>query len=232
MSGPAFSVDVGNSSVGVVCWKEGAPRLARHAQPEEAAATLQGEVAVVSVAPQRLALLLAALPRAAHACVLDRPPVDLGPPGLLASAGADRVAAALALRPGPGVAIDAGTAATVDLVDASGRFHGGFIAPGPAAAAAGLARSAAQLPDLGGVVAPIEPGAETRAALSAGTWGLAVGGLDRLVEAALARLGGQGVRLVATGGWGDAWRRASRHARIEFDPLLVHRGILLWVASG
>jgi len=226
------TVDVGNSSIGVVSWRDGESRLVRHAQPEAAAGGLQGAVAIVSVAPERLRRLLAALPAGARPRVFEQAPPDLGAPGLLATAGADRLAAALALRPGPGVAIDAGTAVTVDLVDGAGRFVGGFIAPGPSAAAAGLAARTALLPDLGGDVVPIAPGAETRAALAAGTWGLAVGGLDRLVEAALATLGGHGVRLVATGGWGEAWRRASRLSGIELDPLLVHRGILRWAEAG
>jgi type III pantothenate kinase len=232
VSVPAFSVDVGNSSVGVVAWARGAPRLMRHAEPETAAAGLDGDVAIISVAPARLARLLEALPAAARPRVLERPPAELGATSLLETAGADRVAAALALRPGPAVAVDAGTAVTVDLVDGAGRYLGGFIAPGPAAAAAGLASVTARLPRLDGAPTPLSPGRETRAALAAGTWGMAVGGVDRLVEAARATLGAASVRVVATGGWGAAWMRDSRVAGVEGDELLVHRGIVLWAAGG
>jgi type III pantothenate kinase len=232
VSAPTFSVDVGNSSIGVVAWEGGSPRLTRHADPESATEGLYGDVAIIAVSKARLARMLIALPAEARPRVLERPPVGLGAPDLLATAGADRVAAALALLPGPAIAVDAGTAATVELVDGKGRYLGGFIAPGPAAAAAGLAEATARLPRLDGAPAPLKPGGETRAALAAGTWGLAVGGLDRLVELARAALGGDSVRVVATGGWSEAWKRDSRISSVELDDMLVHRGILRWAASG
>jgi len=229
VSAAAFTVDVGNSSVGVAEWSAGQPLLRRTAEPEQAAALLHGDVAVVSVAPARLARLLAAAPAAARVRVLAEPPADLGESGLLRSAGSDRIAVALALRPGPAVAVDAGTAVTVELVDAQGRYRGGFIAPGPRAALAGLVAATAQLPALEVGPVPLAPGTGTRAALLAGTWGLALGGVDRLVEEALAALGaGASVRVVATGGWGEAWQRASRRSGVEYDPALVHRGIARW----
>jgi pantothenate kinase type III len=228
VSAPAFTVDVGNSSIGVARWRGGVAELVRHAEPERAAATLAGEVSIVSVAPARLARLLASLPAGARPTLLERAPAGLGEPQLVASAGADRLAVALALWPGPAVAVDAGTAVTVELVDAQGRYLGGFIAPGPSTAAAGLATAAPRLPRLPGEPVPLQPGADTLAALSAGLWGQAVGGVDRLVELALERLGGRGVRVVATGGWGAAWSRDSRMQAVEFDPLLVHRGIVRW----
>ncbi len=232
MNAPAFTVDVGNSSVGVARWEAGVPHLERHERPEDAAALLAGDVAIVSVSPPRLARLLAALPPVARARVLREAPAGLGPAELLHSAGADRLAVALALQPGPAVAVDAGTAVTIEVVDCSGRYAGGFIAPGPAAGLAGLAQATAQLPHLDAQAAPLLPGTSTRAALLAGAWGLAVGGVDRLVEAALAALGGaQGVRIVATGGWGAAWLRDSHLRGIELDRALVHHGIRRWAGT-
>ena len=228
MSAPAFTVDVGNSSVGVVRWDGGAPQLVRHAEPQVAAATLAGDVAIISVAPARLERLLATLSRDCRPRVLEQAPADLGEPRLLESAGADRIAVALALRPGPAVAVDAGTALTVELVDAKGRYLGGYIAPGPAAAAAGLSLAAPRLPRLPGTPVPIQPGAVTQVAMSAGIWGQAVGGVDRLVESALERLGSGSIRVVATGGWAEAWIRDSRLRGVETDPVLVHRGIASW----
>jgi type III pantothenate kinase len=231
VSAPAFTVDVGNSSVGVADWRSGPPRLQRVAEPEQAAALLHGDVAVVSVAPARFARLASALPAGARLTLLLEAPPDLGEPRLLRSAGSDRLAVALALRPGPAVAVDAGTAVTVEVVDGSGRYRGGFIAPGPRAALAGLAAATAQLPALEAGVVPLQPGSETRAALLAGTWGMAVGGVDRLVEDALAALGGgSGVRIVATGGWGEAWSRDTRLRGVAFEPALVHHGIARWRA--
>jgi pantothenate kinase type III len=231
VDGLLFTVDVGNSSIGVARWEGGVPSLQRHAEPRAAAATLSGEVAVISVAPARLAQLLAALPPAARARVLERAPPDLGDPGLLSSAGADRLAVALALRPGPAVAVDAGTAVTVELVDAAGRYLGGFIAPGPAAAAAGLSLAAPRLPKLDGAPAPVRAGSGTEAAIRAGLWGQAVGGVDRIVESALESLGGGAIRIVATGGWGAAWAGNTRHGGVEVDPVLVHRGIERWAQT-
>ena len=227
------TVDVGNSSIGVGRWSEDRVTVERFREPAQAAARLHGRVALVSVAPHRLAALLAALPagQAERLVHLARPPADLGSEELLASAGADRVAAVLAARPGPAVVVDAGTAVTVEVLDARGRYLGGFIAPGPSATAGGAAGSAEQLPRLTGERTAIVPGATTRAALSAGLWGQAVGGVDRLVEAALASLpSSPSPRLLATGGWGAAWASDSRHRGVVVDADLVHRGIARWAA--
>jgi len=225
-----FTIDVGNSSVGVGIWEGGRLEVRRDASPERAAAGIRGEVVAITVAPPRLAALLAALPPDVAAAVrqLRAPPADLGPAELLQSAGADRVANALALLPGPGIAVDAGTAVTVDVVDARGRYLGGCIAAGPAAAAEGLARATEQLPLIPGEPVELEIGTTTRAAMTAGAWGMAVGGVDRLVELALAALGGAGAPIVATGSWGPAWAAASRHSRVRVDRDLVHRGIARW----
>ena len=230
MSAQRFSIDVGNSSIGVGIWEGGLLTVRRERSPERAAACVKGEAVAISVAPARLAVLLAALPPAAASRIrqLRVPPGDLGVAELLQSAGADRIANALALLPGPGVAVDAGTAVTVDAVDRNGRFLGGCIAPGPAVAAAGLAQSTAQLPQSSGEPASLELGTTTRAALSAGLWGYAVGGVDRLVDLALAALSEQRVRVVATGSWGADWAAASRHPGVVIDPDLVHRGIARW----
>ena len=236
-----FTVDVGNSGLGLGCWRGEVLEVTRGADPEEAARALDAgwrsapdaETVAISVSPTRLRRLLSALgAEAVRVRLLREPPLELADPRLLTTAGADRLANALALLPGPGVAVDAGTAVTVDLVDAAGRYLGGFIAPGPAVAARGLAAGTAQLPELPGEPAPLVPGGETHAALVAGVWGLAVGGVDRLVQAALEALQqaapGSTPRVVATGAWGAAWARDSRHAGIECDPDLVHRGMRRW----
>lgn len=231
MTSGRTTVDVGNSSIGVGRWLDGHVTVERFVDPRQAAARLAGRVAVVSVAPARLEALLEALPpgRAEDVVVLARAPADLGPEELLASAGADRVAVALAARPGPAVAVDAGTAVTVEIVEASGRFAGGFIGPGPSSSSSGLSAVAAQLPRLDGEPVPIVAGTRTSAALAAGLWGMAVGGVDRLVDAALAALPPDPApRLLATGGWGAAWASDSRHRGVLVDRDLVHRGIARW----
>jgi hypothetical protein len=62
---------------------------------------------------------------------------------------------------------------------------------------------------------------------------MAVGGVDRLVDAALAALpAAPAPRLVCTGGWGSGWAADSRHRGVTIDPALVHRGIALWAGWG
>lgn len=222
------TVDVGNTTIGVGHWDGDAVRVETFTDPARAGATLRGEVAIVSVCPPRLDALVATAtgwtPR-----VLDGLPCAVADPRLGRSAGADRLAVVAALLPGPGLVVDAGTALTVDVLDAEGVFVGGFIAPGPRLIAEGLARGTAGLPFVEARGVPIEPGVETAAAIGAGVWGLAVGGADRLVDAARRRLfGATSPRLLATGGWGAAWCRASRHEGFTFDGALVHRGIRRW----
>lgn len=228
------TVDIGNSSVGVGCWSDGELQVERFQEARLAAARVgsQGEpVAIISVAPERLSALLSELRvhRKEPVQVLTRAPESLGAQELLSSAGADRIAVVLAARPGPAIVIDAGTAVTVEVIEASGRYLGGFIGAGPSSAARGLTGAAALLPRAAGTRTRIEPGTSTSAALSAGLWGMAVGGVDRLVDAALARLPPEPApRLVCTGGWGAAWAADSRHHDVIADAELVHRGIARW----
>ena len=185
--------------------------------------------AAVSVARPRLQRLQDALVRAGASplVVLRDACLPLADVRLATSAGADRIANATAVLPGPGIAVDAGTALTVDLVDAAGTYLGGYIAPGPAAALLGLARSTAALPQLPGRPVPIEAGLQTDDAIAAGGWGLVVGGCDRLVSQARARLG-ETTRVVVTGAWGRDWIEHSTLRDLEWDAHLVHRGIRAW----
>jgi type III pantothenate kinase len=223
---PLLTVDVGNSSVAVAKWDGESAVLRSFARPEQAAALLDGGAVVLSVNAERLEAFRRAVGER-ELIVLDGVPLPLADPSLAETAGKDRLAAALALGPGPAIAVDAGTAVTIELVDGEGVYHGGFIAPGPAAALAGLHAAAPALPLLPGDPVPIIPGRETLAALSAGAWGLAVGGVDRLVSEARRQLG-EDAPVVATGGWGRAWAAATAHDGVRDDPLLVHRGIRAW----
>ncbi len=233
-----FTIDVGNSSIGVGSWSGDEVDVVRVAEPAEAARRVTGAAVAISVNHGRLRELLEALPEEFAECVrvLAEPPLPLADAELATTAGADRLAVALALVPGPGIAIDAGTAVTLDVVDGAGVYQGGFIAPGPAAAAAGLAGATAQLPRLDGYPAPLELGCNTRDAMAAGLWGMAVGGVDRLLAEARRfldehelRAGRRGaVRVVATGAWGPAWVHASTWEGVELQPALVHAGIRRW----
>lgn len=94
-----------------------------------------------------LALPLDWLTGSADACGVrngyDRPP----------QLGADRWAAligARALHPGQAVVVMAGTATTIDALDAAGQFRGGLILPGLSLMRAALARNTADLPHAAG----------------------------------------------------------------------------------
>ncbi|MDG2150003.1 MAG: type III pantothenate kinase [Planctomycetota bacterium] len=244
-----LTVDVGNSSLGVGRWEGERVVVTRVADPLEAAEILVGEAVGITVSESRWEALAEAVAQRGKATLrhLEDAPVPLACESLAESTGADRLATVLGALPGPVVVVDAGTAVTVDLVDREGVFRGGFIAPGPAAAFAGLHAHAPALPLIS--TAALEggrptPGLETMGALSGGVWGLAVGGVDHLVEAAFSSLGEKEARLCVTGGWGRAWLAASRHTSVagakaslfseravDWDEALVHRGLRLWAGE-
>jgi pantothenate kinase type III len=223
-----LTIDVGNSALGVGRWSGNDVDLVRFDDPVEAARHVDGPSSIISVSSARLEQLLDAMqPECrAVATLLQSVPVSLVDPSLALSTGQDRLAAALAVSPGPAIVIDAGTALTVDLVDAEGVFLGGFIAPGPRATLDGLTRAGSALPQVEPEPCSLEPGLDTASAMRAGVWGLLVGGTDSLVRAALRQL--PGARLVATGGWARAWANATELSDVEIDELLVHRGIARW----
>lgn len=227
-----LTIDVGNSSLGVGRWNGSELSVARFRDPVEAARVIDQPCSIISVSSVRLKQLLAAMDpeRRAETTLLADAPVSLVDRGLAESTGQDRLAAALAVVPGPAIVIDAGTALTVDLVDADGVFLGGFIAPGPQATLDGLSLAGSALPDVVPEPCSLLPGLDTSSAMRAGVWGLLVGGTDLLIKRALERL--PDARLVATGGWARAWVTASELSDIEFDEVLVHRGIARWAAHG
>lgn len=238
-----LTVDVGNSSIGVGRWTHGQLDVQRFTVPEDAAdfilamersadprsSSAAMRRAAISVSAPRLSRLQDRLAAGGvpHLPVLRHAPLALRWPSLEHCTGSDRLANAVAILPGPAIAVDAGTAVTIDLVDDTSTYCGGFIAPGPAAALLGLARSTAALPQLPGRPVPIEPGCDTESAIAAGGWGLLVGGVDRLVSEARTRLG-VATRVVVTGAWGADWMHASGLRDLEHDAHLVHRGILAW----
>lgn len=122
--------------------------------------------------------------------------------------GADRLLAALGAYTRSGeacVVIDAGTAVTVDFVDAHGIFQGGVIAPGLAMQLRALHEGTAQLPK-------VEPPRTSEQKLPEGAWGKttaeamllgcasSIRGLARLLIDKNAELTGAYPRVIATGG--------------------------------
>ena len=146
--------------------------------------------------------------------------------------GIDRLAAAAAAavvrkQGRAAIVVDCGTAATVNLVSASGAFLGGAILPGPALMARALAEGTSKLPEVAALdrdVPPPLPGRSTHEAIAAGIgWGIR-GAIARLVEEARAAVGSD-ADLILTGGWRGAVRDALPGA-VEM-PDLVLAGIAL-----
>jgi type III pantothenate kinase len=144
--------------------------------------------------------------------------------------GADRIAnavAAHALYGGPAIVVDFGTAISFDVLDASGTFIGGAIAPGVSTAADALVERAARLPTVALVAPPSAIGRSTVAALQSGLVYGCAGQVDGLVERIAGELGA-GVTTIATGGSAavvlGACRRIDHH-----DPWLTLKGLrLVW----
>ena len=147
--------------------------------------------------------------------------------------GMDRLAAATAAwtryyDPGNGlVVLDAGTALTVEVIDAGGTFLGGTISAGPDLLRRALHAGTAALPDVpldapGG--APPPPiGRSTEAALRSGIFYGFVDGAHGLIDRCAATLGGTPI-VVATGGWSALLARYIE--RIDHvEPHLVLHGI-------
>ena len=125
--------------------------------------------------------------------------------------GIDRLAAAAAaavVKPEAegAIIVDCGTAATVDMVAADGRFLGGAILPGPTLMARALAQGTSKLPEVWALEPadpPALPGRNTREAIAAGIgWGMR-GAIAELVARGRLVLG-PSAPVILTGGWSRA----------------------------
>jgi type III pantothenate kinase len=138
--------------------------------------------------------------------------------------GTDRLLCALAgrqLRGEPCIIIMAGTAITVDLVNANGEFAGGTIAPGYALCARALGENTATLPRItpSGNVNGI--GHDTVTAIQSGIHHFCRGGVNSVLND-LSRVSGQPPTVILTGG--DATKLLSLDTSLE----LVHRPALIF----
>ncbi len=126
---------------------------------------------------------------------LTQRPEQVGQDRLLAGLGASQVT-----RP-PLVVIDAGTAITVDLVDADGRFVGGSIFPGLRMMARALHDYTDGLPQVEVAHGVSLIGTDTGSAIRAGIFAAAFGGVDRMCRQLSAHAGrSEPLPIVATGG--------------------------------
>ena len=145
--------------------------------------------------------------------------------------GSDFVAAAVAAQerlPLPLATVTMDTAMGIGVIDASGSYIGGVIAPGIMVSTSALTRRASLLHD----VLPQAPGRiigkNTDESLRSGVIYGAAAMLDGLLTGIDEELG-EHVNVVATGTWASTVIPHCRRPGILTDPDLIHRGLwLIW----
>lgn len=172
-------------------------------------------MAVSSVNPLALRKLLPRLRRLGPIRIAGKDlPIPLD--NLSRGTGTDRLLGAFAAwrrAKGPVVVVDVGTAITLNVVDAKGRFLGGAIFTGPRLALKALAESTALLPEVPAKGFP-GIGKDTRSAIRAGA-ALAYGGFLLEGLSAATKALGREPRLFVTGGDGGLLGRTYPHLVLE-----------------
>jgi len=250
-----LAVDVGNSAVKAGLWEGSAwvrtARVKSELAPEVPweqflADVLAGErvgaAGVASVWPAvgdaiaRAVTNAAAAPTAVHGNMAIPPTLapfrtEYRTPETL---GADRLAgaaAAFVLHGHPAgravIALDAGTAITVDAVTADGAHVGGAILPGPDAIVQALAGRTAQLPEVPFERPERAAGVTSVLSIQSGVTSMIIDGLGGLIARTSAEIAPAGAPplIVATGGWAP-WLQA--HIAVDvLAPELVLDGVRL-----
>ena len=147
-------------------------------------------------------------------------PHELGADRLVAAAGAH------ARYPGPVIIVDLGTATTFSVVNGSGEFLGGAIAPGLGISAEALASRTAQLPRVALVSPPAAIGRDTRSNIQSGLLFGHAAMVDGMIERMQDELH-QAAYVVATGGLAPLVAPLSRRIQ-EVRPRLALEG-LAWL---
>ena len=146
--------------------------------------------------------------------------------------GVDRWLALLAAaaRPGAALVIDAGTALTIDALDAQGRHLGGRILPGQRLMIDALHRHTAQVRVATRLALPLVAGFadHTEAAVLQGVSSAQRGAVLLAYEQMRSLCPEQELRVLLTGGDSGALSDLFPAAQVEQDPDLVLRGLWRW----
>ena len=148
--------------------------------------------------------------------------------------GADRVLNSIAAHskhPGDLIVIDFGTATTFDVVDFSGAYKGGIIAPGINLSLDALVSAAAKLPRVA-IAAPSEGGVigrTTETQMLIGVYWGYVAMIEGLVERLKAEIG-RPVKVIATGGLAILFDKHTE-AFDAIEPDLTIQGLALLAAG-
>jgi type III pantothenate kinase len=143
--------------------------------------------------------------------------------------GADRLANALAARHSHGapvVVVDFGTAVTFDVVNASGNYIGGIIAPGLAAMTSYLHEKTALLPEIKIREVAAVVGKSTEQAMLIGAVHGYRGLIRELIQKLKRELNCRRLPVVATGGYAELMAKGLPEIT-AVDPLLTLRGLRL-----
>lgn len=195
---------------GDTCW------LASVAGPDITAA-VAGQLASHGCPAQRARTL----PEAAGVRIAYAEPSRLGVDRFLA------LLAAHARGPGPWLLVSAGSALTVDLLDAQGLHRGGVIAPSPEHMRAALAARFPALAYAGGEAHAFA--ADTADALAGGSLGAAAGLVERSHREATHLLGKAPTVLV--GGGGGQRLAEALELDVEPAPALVLEGLAVYAEN-
>ncbi len=142
--------------------------------------------------------------------------------------GADRLLLALGARQlagAPCIVVSAGTAITMDVVNADGAFAGGAIAPGFGLAARALHEGTAFLPVVDPGEPPTVPGRNTEDAIRLGIVSCCTGGVLRLVHQYDRALGTGDCPILLTGGDAERLLPDLPSGRTRLEPELIFIGM-------
>ena len=238
-----LAVNVGNSNVsfgifdGMEMLRQGrVPFQDRQRLPDRIGAERFTQIALASVAPSKSDCVIPILSQAYSRPVLvagrDLPygiEIECDDPQKV---GTDRLlnaVAAYAHTKSTTIAVDVGTAITVDLVSARGSFCGGAIAPGPGTMLRSLTKEAELLPDVS-LERPRSPlGRNTVDAMRAGVYWGTIGVVEALVSGLAAKHSGT-VPVLVTGGDGE-WVTREISTPAEFVPALTLEGLAILVQN-